>query len=206
MALTKDQIFKAADELAAGGQPPTLAKVRAALGGGSFTTISEVMTEWKAHQAAKTTPATLEPPPEAVAQRTAALSAEIWTLALTMANARLAGEREALEAARAETDAARREAAELADQVAGELETVKTRCAELSQMVETSKAEAQASRAELASVAERAAIAEARATEIEHRADDLKSALNIAQETAKAQGAELMEIVKKFGFKAAKDE
>jgi chromosome segregation ATPase len=185
MALTKDQIFKAADELAAGGQPPTLAKVRAALGGGSFTTISEVMTEWKAHQAAKTTPATLE---------------------LTMANARLAGEREALEAARAETDAARREAAELADQVAGELETVKTRCAELSQMVETSKAEAQASRAELASVAERAAIAEARATEIEHRADDLKSALNIAQETAKAQGAELMEIVKKFGFKAAKDE
>ena len=41
MALTKDQILQAADQLAAAGTAPTLAAVRAAVGGGSYTTINE---------------------------------------------------------------------------------------------------------------------------------------------------------------------
>jgi hypothetical protein len=48
MAFSKDDIFKAADTLDAAGQSPTLAAVRKALGGGSFTTISEPLNEWKA--------------------------------------------------------------------------------------------------------------------------------------------------------------
>ena len=55
MAISKDQIFAAADELDAAGQSPTRAAVRKALGGGSFTTISEGMTDWKARKAAKET-------------------------------------------------------------------------------------------------------------------------------------------------------
>ena len=47
MAITKDQIFAVADEIDAAGQNATLAAVRKALGGGSFTTISEGMTEWR---------------------------------------------------------------------------------------------------------------------------------------------------------------
>ena len=43
MAVTREQIFAVADELDAAGQKPTLAAVRKALGGGSFTTISEAM-------------------------------------------------------------------------------------------------------------------------------------------------------------------
>ena len=68
MAISKDQIFAAADELDAAGQSPTLAAVRKALGGGSFTTISEGMTDWKARKAAKETPLR-EPAPPAVAER-----------------------------------------------------------------------------------------------------------------------------------------
>ena len=47
MAITRDQIFAVADEIDAAGQNATLAAVRKALGGGSFTTISDGMTEWK---------------------------------------------------------------------------------------------------------------------------------------------------------------
>ena len=46
MAITKKSIFDAADALDAGGQRPTLVAIRKAVGGGTFTTISEVMKEW----------------------------------------------------------------------------------------------------------------------------------------------------------------
>jgi hypothetical protein len=36
MAITKDQLFETADQLAVAGQNPTLAAVRKALGGGSY--------------------------------------------------------------------------------------------------------------------------------------------------------------------------
>ncbi|MGF6613091.1 hypothetical protein OKW45_008079 [Paraburkholderia sp. WSM4175] len=48
MAITKDQIWVVADELDQAGKPATLAAVRKAVGGGSFTTIQEAMFEWKA--------------------------------------------------------------------------------------------------------------------------------------------------------------
>lgn len=47
MSITKEQIFAIADALNKDGIKPTLAAVRRRLGSGSFTTISEVMQEWK---------------------------------------------------------------------------------------------------------------------------------------------------------------
>jgi hypothetical protein len=43
MAITIQDIHAAADKIADAGEAPTLAAVRKALGGGSFTTISEAM-------------------------------------------------------------------------------------------------------------------------------------------------------------------
>ena len=43
MAITTQQIHAIADQLHEQGIKPTLAEVRKALGGGSFTTISEAM-------------------------------------------------------------------------------------------------------------------------------------------------------------------
>ena len=65
MAITKDRIFEVAEAMDAAGQVPTLAAVRKAIGGGSFTTISEAMTEWKANKAAKETPLREPAPPGA---------------------------------------------------------------------------------------------------------------------------------------------
>ena len=50
MALTIQDIHAAADQLQEQGVKPTLAEVRKALGGGSFTTISDAMQSWKREQ------------------------------------------------------------------------------------------------------------------------------------------------------------
>ena len=46
MAISTADILAAADALAAQGKRPTLAAVRAALGGGSFSTIGEALKTW----------------------------------------------------------------------------------------------------------------------------------------------------------------
>jgi chromosome segregation ATPase len=130
MAITRERIFEVAEAMDAAGQVPTLAAVRKAIGGGSFTTISEAMTEWKTHKAAKETPLR-EPAPPALAERLTEFGAELWALALDLANRRLAAERESLDAARVQLEAEKQEAAELADQVTGELETLQTKLAAL---------------------------------------------------------------------------
>jgi chromosome segregation ATPase len=125
MAITTEQIWSAADALDAAGLSPTLAAVRKAVGGGSFTTISEAMAQWRAHKADKSTPLR-EPAPPLVLERLQEVGAEIWAAALDLANARLNSEREALEAARSELEASRLEAAELADQLTADLEDARS--------------------------------------------------------------------------------
>ena len=87
--------------------------MRKAVGGGSFTTIQEAMTEWKARKAAREAPRR-PPAPQAVLDTLETLGAEVWAVALDLATARLAGERETLASARAEMEAARRDVADLA--------------------------------------------------------------------------------------------
>jgi chromosome segregation ATPase len=60
-------------------------------------------------------------------ERLAEVGADIWAAALDLANARLNSEREALEVARAELEASRLEAAQLADQLTVEVDDAKTR-------------------------------------------------------------------------------
>ena len=176
MAITRDQIFAVADEIDAAGQNATLAAVRKALGGGSFTTISDGMTEWKARKAAKETPLR-EPAPSAVADRLAELGSEIWTSALELVNGRLVTEREALEAARLHLEADKAEAAELADQVTAELEVAKTALLSASTAEQVARSECDTLRQALAEQKLQAATSEARANEIEKRANDLNAEL-----------------------------
>ncbi|ELF8498690.1 DNA-binding protein [Salmonella enterica] len=133
MAITTEQIMKAADELDREGQTPTLARVRKKLGGGSFTTISEVMIEWRA-QKTRSAP-THEPAPQAVTDRLAAFGDDIWALALEIADAGFTGEREALEKSRQETEDARLEATELADQLTAELAQVRAHIVSLEEQL-----------------------------------------------------------------------
>lgn len=176
MAITKKAIFDAADALDAAGQRPTLAALRKAVGGGSFTTISEAMKEWWAARALREAPAR-EPAPAVVGERLGVVADEIWALALQVANERLASEREAFEAARVQAEHEKVEAVELADAVTAELETLQGKFSALEEGERTAREKAVALREQLAVSRERAATAEARAAEIERRADDLNAEL-----------------------------
>ncbi|WP_338716514.1 DNA-binding protein (plasmid) [Raoultella ornithinolytica] len=82
----------------------------------AYTTISPALNEWKARQATAAAPLR-EPAPQAVADRLAELGSDLWTIALDLANARLAVEREGLEKARAELEADRAEAHRMAERL-----------------------------------------------------------------------------------------
>lgn len=166
----KEQIFSIADELDAAGQKPTLAAVRKALGGGSFTTISEAMNEWRARKASQTAPIRESAPP-AVADRLTEVGAEIWSLAIGLANARLESERQALQQTRQEVEQARREAAELADQLTVELDTARARIEVLERARQEAEQAAAALRGQLATAQEQAHTAEARAAELRTELD-----------------------------------
>jgi chromosome segregation ATPase len=174
--ITRERVFQVADELAATGRNPTLAAVRKELGGGSFTTISEAMTAWKSRQAVRTRSESA-PLPSEVTGRFTELAGEVWALALELADKRLAGEREAFEQERARIVADGEEAAELANQVTAELEAMKGRVAELEAALAAERKETATLREQFARQAERTAAAEARAQEIEKRADDLNAEL-----------------------------
>ncbi|CAZ15916.1 DNA-binding protein [Xanthomonas albilineans] len=162
MAISREEIWAAADELNLAGQNPTLVAVRKAVGGGSYTTIQDAMMEWKARRASKESPLR-EPAPQSIGDRLTELGGEVWAAALELANARLASDREALELARSEMEASRQEAAELADQLTVELDEARGR-------VKALEATEAAAREEAAALRERLAVAEARAVEIERQA------------------------------------
>lgn len=128
MAITQDQIREAAAQIAETGETPTLAAIRDRIGG-SYTTISPVLREWKAQQHANDAPIA-DPVPESVSNRLASVAAELWGEALTLANGRLSAEREALESTRAEMESEQAEAVELADNLAAEIETLKIRASD----------------------------------------------------------------------------
>ena len=170
MAVTKEQIFTVADELDAVGQNPTLANVRKQLGSGSFTTISEAMSEWRARKASRSA-SIRETAPPAIAEKLSELGDEVWAVAITLANNRLSSEREALDALRLENEEAREEATQLADQLTDELDAAKTRIIALDAAAATAKADADQWAAKLAATNERAATAEARAAELRMELD-----------------------------------
>lgn len=162
MAITRERIWSAADELDAAGHSPTLQAVRRAVGGGSYTTIQEAMVEWKARRAAQQIPPS-EPTPQPIDDAIAELGGHVWAIALQLANERLSSERQSLEVMRAESDASRQEAADLADQLAAELDEAQRQAATLTEA-------GAAARAESADLRQRLAVAEARAAEIERQA------------------------------------
>ncbi|WP_346380806.1 DNA-binding protein [Acidithiobacillus sp.] len=136
---SQEAIWAAADALVEAGERPTLAAVRKAVGGGSFTTISEAMGAWRGRQAIAEP--VREPAPVAVSQQAAVLAAELWAQALAIAHERLQTDREALEAAREEMARERAEAVELADLLAAEMDQVRAEL-EAGQMLLTEKDEA----------------------------------------------------------------
>ena len=104
MAITIQQIHDTAEQLQEQGIKPTLAEVRKALGGGSFTTISEAMKSWRQDNQEEEQLRQVELP-RGIAERLQTLGADMWQTAIDIANDRLMKEREALESIKANAQA-----------------------------------------------------------------------------------------------------
>ncbi|WWL46402.1 DNA-binding protein (plasmid) [Pseudomonas parakoreensis] len=131
MALTKEMIWKAADELDADGTKPTLANVRKRLGGvGSFTTIQEAMSEWKNRKQQEAQPL-IDPPPPALAQLLESFGADIWNLARVSADQALDAKRRVIEENAAQIREQAEEAIALADSMDAELHDLRAKIAGL---------------------------------------------------------------------------
>jgi hypothetical protein len=140
---TIEAIWQAADALEAEGIRPTLAAVRNKVGGGSFTTITNAMGEWrKRRQQEALAPA--EPLPDEIGQhldeigqrlgdigqQLRAFGSEVWAKARALADEQLVGLRQRLEAEKAEINDRMTEAVQLADQLTEEAEGLRRQLAD----------------------------------------------------------------------------
>lgn len=185
MAINQERVNAVCDELAGAGKKATLAAVREALGEGSFSTIGPMVQAWKtgrgevAAGAANGAGAVMVP--DAIQAVGGKLMAEVWALAEKVAGERLATERAAMEAARAEM------AAELA-QAYADMETLRE---------ELAKAKADA-----ALMAEREGAAFVMMQNVETSMHDLRE--NLA--SAKAEAAAYKLVIDKFNPKVNQEE
>ncbi len=182
MALTTQDIHASAAALAEQGIKPTLAEVRKALGGGSFTTISEAMKSWRQDHQEEEQLKQVELP-SGITERLQSLGADMWQTAINIANERLTAEREALAVAQTKAQAETDEAQEAVKMLESEQ-------AELLEQLDFQQAQAEQSTTD--AVVSRTALETATA---QHRTDvdaikqqlsDTQHKLELAQERSSA--------------------
>lgn len=173
------KIHAAADALAAAenGKRPTLAAIRDAIGGGSFTTISAAMKTWAGRHAA---PVEQDTTPEPISRAGVELAAAVWKQAKEQADEQLKAERATLDEAREALEQETAEAAALADELTSENESLKA-------AIEQLKVEATEQQKALASMTTKATAAEAALAECRARAEQLEKQLE--REAKKADAA-----------------
>ena len=161
--ITEELICKAAEQLAAEGMRPTNETVRELLAkwtstkGGSYATIGPVLRAWKARRkAAESAEPVREAAPQVVLDKVQGWASDMWGVALELANGRLASERESLERVRQELEAETAEALGLAEKREDERDEARRQAAELTDQLASLQAD-------VAAQTERAAAGEARA-------------------------------------------
>ncbi|QIL20204.1 DNA-binding protein [Thermomonas sp. HDW16] len=120
MAISKEQVWQAADSLVAEDRKPTHEAIRSEIGQGSFSTIQKWLVEWRDHKAVSAT-SSKTPVPDVVVQALTRIGNEVWASASSAAEARIAVEREALAEARRDLETDVAEAMALADRLDQEL-------------------------------------------------------------------------------------
>ena len=187
MALTIQQVHNTADQLQGQGIKPTLAEVRKALGGGSFTTISEAMKSWR-HDNQEEAQLRQVELPSGITERLQTLGADMWQTAVDIANDRLVKDREALESIKAKAQAETDEAQE----------AVKT--------LESEQADLLGQLDEVTATAEAAAITAAQVTAerdtLLQTLSDTQHALELEQAKTDAAQAQLAELRSSFDQQA----
>lgn len=183
MALTKEQVWAAADDLESQQVKPTLVAVRKALSNkGSYSDISDHMRERRRkHEEAQI--ALTEALPHAVEQRLSMLGQQVWAAALRNANERLEAERQQFEHAKAHLDLEREQALQVANHVTLELEESQRRVEVLERSNDELRRSNEQVLAKLADSSERLAATAAQAAESVQRVADLNREIDRLHQT-----------------------
>ena len=174
----KDRITVAADALyeeLGRSEFPTVAAVRSRAAT-DMNAASIVMRQWRRAQTTQSAPVAVDVPDKVRTAHSAAL-ASLWSEAQALANTGLAAAQAAWDTERGEAEALRGELSEAFEAQHRDLETAQAQIARHIEQQSHQQAQSEALRADLAQVSQRAGTAEARATEIERRANDLASEL-----------------------------
>lgn len=125
MAITKQDVWRTANEIDAAGEKPTAVEIRRRLGTGSYTTITSALKDWRRPEDEEN--AELEPMPGEYQERIAQAGADLFAIALRIAEERFQTERDAWATERTELAGERDSALALADQVANDVDAAKSR-------------------------------------------------------------------------------
>lgn len=170
---------------------PTVDAVRR-LSRADMNAVSAVMKEWRQAQTTQAAPVAVAVP-EAIQQANAAAVAALWLNATELANQSLRSAQAGWEKERVELDDMRAELANSYEAQAAEFETTKKQLADSEATAAEQAQELAAVRQREAEAINRAERAEARISEIEHRAADLRGELDRALAETERQRAELAE-------------
>jgi colicin import membrane protein len=192
----KLRIFKAADTFNSAGQKPTLEKIRSSIGGGSFTTISAILSEWKTQSTTRVS-TSREPAPEALSSKISDLGAEIWTIALEISNDRFAVERSLMEQSRTTLENEKMEALRLADELTLKIESQEIDLATANAKILSIKTDSDAIFSQLMAEEKSSAAKSGKIQESDKRIDDLTHALEISYQQSNLLLSSLTELSKK---------
>lgn len=124
MSVTRESVWECADRLEGEDVAVTLRAVRERLGGGSYATITPLLSEWrqKKEQLRPAPP----PVPEELISKAQSHIRQLWSNAMEIADAALQMERDGMRVARQESVREQESIAELADDLARQLENAST--------------------------------------------------------------------------------
>jgi chromosome segregation ATPase len=184
-ASSREKVFAAAQQLEDAGKNPTMDGIRELIGG-SFTTISPLLKEWKLR---KVEQAKLAPLPALVSERLQAMGADLWSAAIATANGALAAERERLTESLAEMEGERDEAIRLADGLTQEVSELRERLTEAAAKEALVIEREQRMQEQADRSARDAQVAQARVDEMQRSQEVLRDELNRAHaEVEKERG------------------
>lgn len=198
--VTEEMVFKAANEIDKEGRTPRVPDIRTKLGVGSYSTIHTYLKKWKEEQQTDELEEIKEEAPELIRSRLEAFSASIWNVAIEMANERLRSEREALESVRKEMEEQQRETAEMADRLSEEIEILRAKFDDLTDLLEIEKTSHTTTRSMLQTetdqVIKLAAQIEASTRHIEDLKEENRSTRNMLENYIERDGKQKSEIVR----------
>lgn len=172
--VTKEKVFAAADKLKSEGVKPTGAAVKEELGGGSFSSIGPLLSEWRITQRELDKEARQSPVPESLNAAVSNMVNQLWRISQNESDKRLQGERKSMAEDIAEQRERENELALALDSIEETNKHLLINIFELKTRIENETIKSAALEADLVRVTAEGSAAAARSQEMEHRNNELR--------------------------------